>query len=86
MGEDWLLFDPVSQEVHVLNLSAALVWSSCTGEMDLDGIVQDVGDAFDGVDVEAHVIEIVDRFDGAGLLVPRSGAEPQLGESGPVSS
>ena len=44
---DWLLFDPRTRRIHVLNLSAALVWSFCTGEHDVGEIVRRVVEAFE---------------------------------------
>ncbi len=72
VGEDWLLFDPDSQQVHVLNLAAALVWSSCTGEKNVATIVGEVGDAYEGEDVESDVRDILERFYAAGLLLAGS--------------
>ncbi len=42
VGEDWVLFDPDLQKLHVLNLTAALVWSLCTGELDVAAIEANV--------------------------------------------
>lgn len=67
VGEDWVLFDPVAQEIHVLNLSAALVWTYCTGDHDLDDIEAEVRSAF-GVVEETGVRDAVGGFRAAGLL------------------
>ena len=32
LGEEWVLYDPVTQQLHVLNMTAALVWALCDGE------------------------------------------------------
>lgn len=74
VGEEWLLFDPRTREMHVLNLSAALVWSHCTGEHAVGEIVASTRDAFrgagagEGAEVDREVRRILDRFESAGLL------------------
>ena len=70
VGEDWLLFDPRSGEIHVLNLSAALVWSFCTGEHPVERIATEVAEAYpEGVEGEP-VAEALAQFRDAGLLEP----------------
>ena len=46
VGGDWVLFDPVSQRIHVLDVTAALVWSYCTGEMDVSAMEREIRNAF----------------------------------------
>lgn len=68
VSEEWLLFDPETQQIHVLNLPSALVWSLCTGERAVDEIHREVEDAY-REDVPAEEIRrILDRFRDAGLL------------------
>ncbi|MGH7457796.1 MAG: PqqD family protein [Longimicrobiaceae bacterium] len=45
-GAEWLLFDAGGERLHVLNLSAALVWSHCTGELTPAEIAREVESAF----------------------------------------
>ena len=69
-GDDWLVYDPVTDDLHVLNLAAALVWSLCTGERTPDAIRDEVRDAF-GLEETPHdfdVSEILDEFQSTGLL------------------
>ncbi len=68
VGEDWVVFDPRTQDLHVLNLAAALVWSFCTGEHAVDEIEARVAEAWEGVD-DPGVRAALDRFAQAGLLV-----------------
>ncbi len=68
VGEDWVLFDPITQEIHVLNLSAALVWTFCTGEHEIRSIEAEVAAAFGDVP-EAGARDAVRTFAAAGLLV-----------------
>lgn len=70
VDDEWVVFDPAANELHVLNLSAALVWSHCTGEHSPDQIAAALQDAY-GIDLKqaaADVRAALDRFREAGLL------------------
>jgi hypothetical protein len=68
VGEDWLLFDPSTERIHVLNLAAALVWSHCSGEHDAEEIRTRMTDAY-GQPVERQAVdEALARFHAEGLL------------------
>ena len=45
-GGGWVLFDPVAQRIHVLDVTAALVWSYCTGEMEVGAMEAEIRRAF----------------------------------------
>lgn len=68
VGGDWLLFDPRAGRIHVLNLTAALVWSFCTGESTPQEIADEVGAAFGGEPAMGPVAEALERFRVEGLL------------------
>ena len=72
LADDWVLFDPKTNQIHVLNLSAALVWTACTGRSSLDQIVREVAGTYADAPDEAQVREDVDaalaRFWSEGLL------------------
>ena len=72
LADDWVLFDPKANQIHVLNLSAALVWTSCTGEASLDGIVKDVEASYPNPPAQAQLREDVmaalTRFSHEGLF------------------
>ncbi|MGI9629237.1 MAG: PqqD family protein [Longimicrobiales bacterium] len=72
LADDWVLFDPTANQIHVLNLSAALVWSSCTGEFSVDQIVDEVARSYGkGSDVDQikdDVTGAVEKFTSEGLL------------------
>lgn len=65
---EWLLFDPASQEIHVLNLPSALAWSFCTGEHGVEEIHREVESAYQEEVPEDQIRGILDRFHDAGLL------------------
>ncbi len=72
LDEEWVLFDPQADRLHALNLTAALVWSHCTGELDARRIADAVGGAFDppvsGDAILADVEAAIARFREEGLL------------------
>lgn len=72
LSDDWVLFDPDSRRLHVLNLTAALVWSHCTGEHGVEEITRRVRRAFDDApapdDVAEDVREALRSFAREGLL------------------
>ena len=72
LADDWVLFDPAANQIHVLNLSAALVWTSCTGRLTVDDICREVTgsypDAPDQSQIERDVRGALDRFRSEGLL------------------
>ena len=72
LDEEWVIFDPAADRLHALNLTAALVWSHCTGELDVSQIADAVGGAFDPPVDHATVLPDVqatlNRFSEEGLL------------------
>ena len=72
VDDEWVVFDPASNDLHVLNLSAALIWSHLTGDVSAEAIAAAVQEAF-GIEVEraeADVIAALEGFRSAGLLAP----------------
>jgi PqqD family protein of HPr-rel-A system len=70
VDDEWVVFDPAANELHVLNLSAALIWSHCTGEHSRDEIAEALQEAY-GIDLEQAAADVgaaLDRFLEAGLL------------------
>jgi hypothetical protein len=72
LDNSWVLFDPVVEQLHVLNLSAALVWAHLDGESTPQEVAEAVGSAFNPPkgpeDVITDVEQTLDRFREAGLL------------------
>ena len=72
LDEEWVVYDPKSEKLHVLNASAAVVWLCCAGEATLAEIVDAVRDAFHGnIDrqtLEDEVQHTVESFAQKGLL------------------
>ncbi len=72
LDEEWVIYDPANDRLHVLNPTAALVWTHSTGELPLAEIARVIVETFEGgVDVktaESDVTKAVERFREAGLL------------------
>jgi len=70
VDDEWVVFDPAANELHVLNLSAALIWSHCTGEHSPQQIAEALRDAY-GLEREQAAADVgaaLERFREAGLL------------------
>ena len=72
VSDEWLLYDPRTQDLHVLNVTAAGIWTCCDGTMSLDQIARHVADHLDGAPdvsiVRADVETTVAKFRADGLL------------------
>jgi hypothetical protein len=72
MGAEWILYDPETRDVHVLNVSAALVWSLLDGTRSLGEVAEMVAEEVAGEPdpdtVLGDVRDAVDTFRESGLL------------------
>lgn len=72
LSKEWVLYDPRTQLLHVLNPTAAVVWSCCDGAGSIEDIAAEVCEALTEApaldQVVAHVHEAVSRFLKEGLL------------------
>ena len=72
LDDEWVLYDPTANQMHVLNLTASIVWAHCGGSMTVDEIAAKVRDAFDATgasdDVAGDVQSAVACFEREGLL------------------
>jgi hypothetical protein len=71
VGSEWVLFDARRDRAHVLNLTAAVVWTYCDGAHASDAIVDAIARAVEGP--EAHTLRtdietVLRRFADEGLL------------------
>ncbi len=70
LGELTVLYDLLTETVHVLNASAGLVWEACDGTTDLDAVAATIVDAA-GVDPEVVTADLalgVQQLTDAGLV------------------
>ncbi len=72
LDDQWVIFDPSTDRLHTLNLTAALVWTHLTGALTTDGIANEVAGAFgSSVAIERvreDVASAIERFRAEGLL------------------
>lgn len=72
-GDEWLLFDPATGRIHVLNLAAALLWASLDGSRSEEELATEVERAFPAGrggarDLPREVTAALRRFREEGLL------------------
>jgi hypothetical protein len=61
LAEEWVLFDPRRHLVHVLNLTAALVWTHCDGEISVEDLIDEVAFAFPEAPARADLVRDIDE-------------------------
>ncbi len=54
-----LLYDPVRDSVHYLNMTALCVWRLCDGTHSIATIAQELHDAFDGIELTTIETDVV---------------------------
>ncbi len=72
LAEEWVLFDPVAERIHVLNFTGAVVWAHCTGESTLAEIAESLAGYFEQAPPHERLLrdveEAVRGFQREGLL------------------
>lgn len=72
LDDEWVLYDPSANKLHVLNLTAALVWTHLNGETATTDIAEAIQTTFAPSDVPADVAADVElaiaKFRAEGLL------------------
>ena len=72
VSDDWVIYDPKTMDLHVLNATAAAVWSCCDGSLTIDDIAGEVSRYLEGAPeigaVRADVQRAIDRLMEDGLL------------------
>lgn len=72
LGREWVLYDPESGKLHLLNAAAAVVWGLLDGEHDTDALAralaETLSDPPDRDAVVADVEEALRTFEEEGLL------------------
>ncbi len=63
LARDWVIYDPRTRLLHVLNATAALVWSHCDGSLTPEEIAAELGDALtDAPEPEAIAGDVRDAL------------------------
>lgn len=72
LAQDWVIYDPRTRLLHVLNATAALVWSHCDGSLTPEDIADELGKALTNAPapqaVAGDVRDALSRFATEGLL------------------
>jgi len=71
VGSEWVLFDAQRSRAHVLNLTAAVVWTYCDGLHALGAIAEAIAREVQGAEprtVRADIEATLRRFADEGLL------------------
>ena len=71
VGSEWVLFDAPSDRAHVLNLTAAVVWTWCDGNHAADAIADAIASELGGTSADAilaDIEQVLRRFASEGLL------------------
>ena len=72
VGSEWILFDARQDRAHVLNQTAAIVWTWCDGAHSPDDIARAIAAEIQDVTAEAirgDIEAVLRRFAHEGLLV-----------------
>jgi hypothetical protein len=71
VGSEWVLYDTTQDRAHVLNLTAAIVWTYCDGTYDRGTIADAIAGEVPGLDatrIRHDVDDVLRRFADEGLL------------------
>lgn len=71
VGSEWVLFDARKDRAHVLNLTAAVVWTYCDGGHDPERIAQAIARELPGTnspDIVPDIEAVLERFAAEGLF------------------
>ena len=72
LDDEWVVYDPTGDKIHSLNLTAALVWTNLTGELDVEGVFSAVAESFGDPgsfeDVRGDIERAIGRFRDEGLV------------------
>lgn len=72
VGNEWVLFDASGGKAHVLNLTAAVVWTYCDGSHASDAIAEAIGRDIPNAPPKGAILldvtQVLRRFADEGLL------------------
>jgi len=75
LGEEWILYDPESGDLHVVNEAAGLVWEMCDGSLSLQQMGERLRAAYSvppDADVMADLEKIIASFRERGLCTAQA--------------
>jgi hypothetical protein len=71
VGSEWVLYDSARERAHVLNLTAAVIWTYCDGAHERSVIAEAIAREVPSLDVQnirADIDDALRRFADEGLL------------------
>jgi broad specificity phosphatase PhoE len=71
VGSEWVLYDAARERAHVLNLTAAVIWTYCDGQHERASIADAIARETPGIDaatIRSDVDDTLRRFADEGLL------------------
>jgi len=71
VGSEWVLYDAARERAHVLNLTAAVIWTYCDGTFQPAGIADAIAREVPGLDVASirhDIHDVLRRFADEGLF------------------
>ena len=72
LAKEWVLYDPQTQLLHVLNPTAAMVWSCCDGSGSIEDIASELSETLSEApardQIVADVRQALAKFSDEGLL------------------
>lgn len=71
VGSEWVLYDAAREKAHVLNLTAAVVWTYCDGTFEQSAIADAIVREVPGIDrtrISDDIHDVLRRFADEGLL------------------
>ena len=71
VGSEWVLYDASRDKAHVLNQTAAVIWTYCDGNFERSGIADAIAREVPGLDstrIKDDIDDVLRRFADEGLL------------------
>jgi coenzyme PQQ synthesis protein D (PqqD) len=71
VGSEWVLYDAARERAHVLNLTAAVIWTYCDGTFRPSDIADAIAREVPGLEVDrigTDIHDVLRRFADEGLL------------------
>jgi Coenzyme PQQ synthesis protein D (PqqD) len=72
LAREWVIYDPHTDRLHVLNATAALVWSCCDGEHTAEEIAAEVRESLEEAPAAERLLDdvlaVIAEFSCEGLL------------------
>ena len=71
VGSEWVLYDAAKERAHVLNLTAAVIWTYCDGTFPPTDIAEAISREVPGLDaaqIRDDIRDVLRRFADEGLL------------------